>query len=85
MAAKTKKKALSNTERQKKYRLNNSHRVNIIVSSDTKSYLSLLAAHYCVTKRRVLERILEREYASLRSELSESELEQLHDKLLHNG
>lgn len=56
-----KKKALTNAQRQARYRKNNWRRLNTVISPDASLYLERLASHYAVTKRKMLENLLEAE------------------------
>lgn len=62
---KEKKKAMNNAERQKKYRdnasKNNLYKINTVISGDIYFCLDRIARRYGITKRKVIENLLDKE------------------------
>ena len=62
--------AMSNAERQRAYRQRHlaegeGHRLNLVVAVQTGAQLDRLAKHYGVTKRAMLERLLQQAESAL--------------------
>ncbi|MDQ6973766.1 MAG: hypothetical protein Q9M10_02690 [Mariprofundaceae bacterium] len=72
---------MTNAERQKKYRSKNFSRINTFVSSEAKLHLNLLAKHYAVTKREILEKLLEEAKESMIEKMTSKEIDALYGSL----
>jgi len=73
--------AMTNAERQKKYRNKNYYRINTQISSDANIDLQLLASRYAVTKRKMIEKLICEAKEKMIKKMSEEEIDALYESI----